>query len=359
MRFKGKLIKSVLLPTLSLSMLLAPVSPVKAAPKEVKVLSIGHSYSVNSCEYLYEIAKSQGVEMTIGIAFRGNCPLRMHYEYLTNQVVYGEAMGGGYYQKYVPGGYSATYADEYTLEEMLTDEKWDYIIFQDCLDTAGDWNVVSEWLLKLYEKVQKIMREQQNTDVQYIYHEIWAMENIEYNPSAKEKVEFKKYNHDSDIMYKVVSETSKKAAENFEFRLLPTGDAFQIARSTSMFDASQGGKILVADSTNHANDYGKYLAGVTWFETITQMSVDRETVYYPDVLTEEEAYTLIDCATQAVNESGLQLTEVKAEQGQVVDVVEDEEEETKKSFLIPAIVGGAILVAVLVAIIAIIKHTKK
>lgn len=361
MVFKKMRLRKILLSALALSVFLVPASSVKAAPGQIKVLSIGHSYSINSCEYLYDIAKSQGVELTIGIAYRGNCPLRMHYEYLKNQVVYEESMGG-YYKKYVPGGYSSVYKDGYTLEKMLTDEKWDYIIFQDCLDTAGSWDVVSEWLEKLYGEVHKIMREQQNTDVKYLYHEIWAMENLEYNPAAKELVEFSKYDWDSDVMYRNVSETSKKAAADFGFRLLPTGDAFQIARSTPAFDVSQGGKLLVADSTNHASEYGKYLAGITWFETITQIRVDKATVYYPDALTESEAHTLIDCAAQAVEESGLQFIEAAEEEKPAEDRVkyEEEEEEPKTGFPVVFIAGGVIFAAIsAVMIIFIIKHMKK
>lgn len=338
-------------------MLLMPTMTANAASKEIRELSIGHSYSVNSCEYLYDIAKSQGVEMTIGIAYRGNCPLRAHYEYLKGDVVYGTETGDGYYKKYVPGGHFAEYVNEYTLKEMLLNEKWDYIIFQDCLDTAGNKEEVSKWLSKLYEEVKCIMEEQQNTDVQYLYHQIWAMENTEYNPAAKEKVEFANYNYDSDVMYQTVSETSKEIAKDFSFRLLPTGESFELARKLPAFDMSQGGKILVADSTNHANEYGKYLAEITWFETITQNKVDKETIYYPELMSESEAQMLIDCATQAVMETGLKLTEVGQEQEIVHNIVEDEEDETKDTLPIPAIVGGVVLViAILVIFIVFGKH---
>lgn len=345
--------KKIIAMILGIPMLLMPTLSVNAVQNNaIKVLSIGHSYSVNSCEYLYDIAKSQGVEMTIGIAYRGNCSLRDHYEYLKGDVLYGTATGDGYYKKYVPGGHFAEYANEYTLKEMLLNEKWDYIIFQDCLDTAGNKEEVSKWLSKLYEEVKSIMQEQQNIDVQYIYHQIWAMENTEYNPEAKEKVEFANYNYDSDVMYQAVSETSKQIAKDFSFRLLPTGESFELARKMPAFDVSQGGEILVADSTNHANEWGKYLAGITWFETITQKKVDKETIYYPELMSESEAQTLIDCATQAVVETGLKLTEAGEEPEIVLDVVEDEEEETKGTLSIPVIVGGVILaIAILVIFI--------
>ena len=351
-------LKKILSAIFGVALVSTSMPTVKAAVKEVKVLSIGHSYSLNSCEYLYDIAKSQGVEMTIGIAYRGNCPLRMHYEYLTGNVVYGEAMGGGYYKKYVSGGYCSTYPEEYTLGKMLKDEKWDYIIFQDCLDTAGDWDTVSEWLPKLYEKVDKIMREQGNTTVQYIYHKIWGMESTKYNPT--DLVEFSKYNYDSENMYRAVSETSKRAADSMNFRLLPTGDAFRLARNTPEFDAEQRGKILVADTTNHANKYGQYLAGITWFETITQMKVDKASVYRPNELTESEANILIDCATDAVTNIGLRLTKNTIADENKQQIMEEKEEENKNTFPFQTVaIGVGIVVVIAVLVVLILKFVRR
>lgn len=283
------------------------VDTIKKQCEEIKVLSIGHSYSLNSCEYLSDIAESQGVEMTIGIAYRGNCSLADHYEYLYNNTKYGPDNYEGYYKKYVPGVGPIVYSNEYTLKEMILDEDWDYIIFQECLNDAGNYDIVSAKLQTLYTAVKGLMDEQQNTDVQYIYHEIWGMEDVAYNPTDKQ--EFANYEWNSDTMYNAVTETSEKIAEEFDFRLLPNAEAFELARNTAAFDASQGGKILVADVTNHANEYGQYLAGITWFETITGYKVDKKTVYSPYLVSNAEADTLIDCAHQAVEETGLPLAD--------------------------------------------------
>lgn len=217
---------------------------------------------------------------------------------------------------------------------------------------------IFEWLPKLYDEVQKIMVEQNDTDVQYLYHEIWAMEKLEYNPKAKELVEFSPYNYDSDVMYQTVSETSKKATERYDMRLIPTGDSFQNARSIASFDVSQGGKLLVSDSTNHAGDYGKYLAGITWFETITQKQIDKATVYYSEALSESEANELVDCATQAVEDSGLQFQKAVTE-GNVVTDYEEDEEEIKTNHSLPILIGGIVLAVAIVVVVAVIIMKRK
>jgi len=50
----------------------------RALPRTVKVLTIGNSFSENACKYLKEIGKDQGVEIIIGTANIGGCPLEKH-----------------------------------------------------------------------------------------------------------------------------------------------------------------------------------------------------------------------------------------------------------------------------------------
>lgn len=277
----------------------------KGTKKEIKVLSIGHSYSLNSCEYIGEIAASQGVNLTVGVAYVGNCALNMHYDFLKEGALYGGAING-WYEKFLPNGESEKHVDEYTLEDIIKDEEWDYIMFQQNLNYAGIWEIVEECLPPLQAEVKKIAEANQDKEVQYLYNQIWGMEDEAHNPASIPLAVYDEYQHDAEMMYQMVSETSKKAAETFHLHLVPTGEAFQNAREQAMFNADEGGHILVADDSNHANDYGKYLAGVTWFEAITKVKVDKETAYYPDVLTKEEAHLLIDCAAEAVSHTGLE-----------------------------------------------------
>ena len=272
----------------------------------IKVLSIGHSYSLNSCEYICKLAASQGVHLLVGVAYKGNCSLEQHYNFLKERAIYGDAIGG-WYQKYFPNGNTEQYIDKYTLEDIVKDEEWDYIIFQQNINHAGNWGIIEEWFPKLWTEVKKLVASYQKKAVQYLYNQIWGMEAENYNPASIPLDVYNEYNHDAITMYKMVSKASKKAAQVFDMRLIPTGEAFQNAREQDLFNADKGGHILVSDDSNHANSYGKYLAGATWLETIAKVKVDKKTAYYPEDFKKEEAETLIDCATQAVDDTDSEL----------------------------------------------------
>ena len=287
------------------------VLPVQAAKREIRVLSIGHSYSLNSSEYICNIATSQGVELTVGVAYKGNCSLDLHYDFLKKEQIYSADIDS-WYQKYFPDGTSSKYTEGYTLKDIIEDEEWDYIIFQQNLNKAGLFESIEADFPKLQKEVDKIVKENQKKEVQYLYHQIWGMEDETHNPASIPLFAYDEYDHDATAMYQMVADASRKAAETFGLRLIPTGDAFQNARQEDAFNGDEGGKLLVTDEWNHASDYGKYLAGATWFESITRIKVDKETVYYPDVLSKEDADILIDCATKAVEDSGVKLTTAHA-----------------------------------------------
>ena len=71
-----------------------PTETQAAAPKSLKVLAIGNSFSVDAMTYLYQVAMAEGVEEVIlGNFFVGACTLKMHAGYMES----GEAAVGAYY----------------------------------------------------------------------------------------------------------------------------------------------------------------------------------------------------------------------------------------------------------------------
>ena len=53
--------------------------PQAVAPKSLKVLAIGNSFSVDAMTHLYSVAAAEGVEeIVLGNFFVGACTLKMH-----------------------------------------------------------------------------------------------------------------------------------------------------------------------------------------------------------------------------------------------------------------------------------------
>ena len=152
-----------------------------------------------------------------------------------------------------------------------------------------------------------------------MWHDIWALEKTEYMPT--DKVELKNYNFDQATMYNAIKDATKKVMESDVglSGVVPTGEAFQLARQSGKYDPTKGGLSLNADNISHANVYGKYLAGLVWYMSFTGCAIDKETLVYPEEITKAQAMELVDFATEAVLGTGKTL-------GSVNDVFSDNNE---------------------------------
>ena len=56
--------------------------------KEIKLLAIGNSFSVDALQYFYQIASSLGIErIEIGNLYIGSCSLERHLKNITNEFI--------------------------------------------------------------------------------------------------------------------------------------------------------------------------------------------------------------------------------------------------------------------------------
>lgn len=263
-----------------------------------KVLCIGHSYSLNATEYLCRLALSQGVDMTVGVAFCGNCSSTTHLHALENDWVYGESgdVGRGYYKKYTPNTPEGENLHK-TLTEMIGDEDWDCIIFQDKVDDAGFFDVFKDDLAALAGKV-RTMRGLRRT--KFLYHRFWSLEKTEYIPQNGSIDMFSNYDDDQATMDAALQEAGDKAAALIGAQIIPCGDAFTLARESGRYDPTADGISLNKDTSAHASDAGKYLAACVWYEMLTNRIPDKGTAFSPF----EGSDDLIGFATDAVKASG-------------------------------------------------------
>lgn len=274
-----------------------------AALPTLKVLCIGHSYAWNAAENLNLFARAQGIDLTLGVAFRGNCSIKAHYEALLNQDVYGPDGVEGCYLKYDADHPVGITFESFTLGQMIKDEPWDAIVFQECLEGAGYFENFKEDLRDLFAQTQNLV---ENENCRYYFHEIWALEQTSIFAQS-ENGPFSTYHNDQETMYRAVKKASGQAAEWIGGTVIPSANAFQRARAREPFNVEFGGYSLNVDSVGHANAYGKYLAAAVWFETLTRCAVNTDTLYRPDAVGRDEAMVLVTCATEAVKAGGITL----------------------------------------------------
>ena len=89
-------------------------------PKEIKILSVGNSFSVDTMEHVAGIALSLGVErIKLGNLYVGGCSINMHYAH---------AMADApVYKYYVNEGAGWSSTPETKISDAVRSERWDII----------------------------------------------------------------------------------------------------------------------------------------------------------------------------------------------------------------------------------------
>lgn len=209
----------------------------------MKLLSIGNSFSQDAHKWLYQVAKSTGIELYAANLYIGGCSLETHWQrFLDKNPDYDLEINGEFLQKV-------------SLTDALLREDWDVITFQQASHFSGDYSTYQPFLTDLHEEVKKHCK----NAVIYI-HKTWSYEIDSSHPG------FSNYNNDQQQMYHDLSYTYSKAAESIGADLIPVGDVIQRLRETvAEFDYSNGGMSLNRDGFHLSMDYGRYSAAVTWY----------------------------------------------------------------------------------------------
>lgn len=220
--------------------------------KTLKILAIGNSFSEDAMTYLYQIAKAEGVNNVIlGNLFIGGCTLERHAVNAKNN------KADYTYFKNTSGTW--TQRNGATLLDGIRDEDWDIITMQQASGYSG---VPASYTPHLEYLINYVNANKTNPDAQLVWHMTWAYQ------SDSTHEDFPKYNKNQSVMYSLICNTVKKTVLplNVFNIVIPAGTAIQNAR-TSYF-----GDKLTRDGY-HLNDLGRFIAGYTWFATLTGREV--------------------------------------------------------------------------------------
>lgn len=249
--------------------------------KSVKILAIGNSFSVNAMRYLYDIMKGGGFEkILLGNLYIGGCSLETHANNAENN--------NPHYVYYRNDSGTWENSEKAVLGDVLRSEDWDIITFQQASYTSGIPSSYEPFLGKLLAYVSE---NKTNPKVKYAWHMTWAYQKGINHPA------FVNYDSDQKKMYESITDTVKNCVltrKEFSF-LIPAGTAVQNARTSYMGDCFN------ADGT-HLNALGEYLAGLTWYVSVTGKHIEA-LPYVPDdiLLTETDMAVLIEAANNALD----------------------------------------------------------
>ncbi|OJU15040.1 MAG: hypothetical protein BGN88_03190 [Clostridiales bacterium 43-6] len=253
-----------------------------AASQTIKILSIGNSFSQNAQEYARAIMNAAGYNVKTANLYIGGCTLQTHWNNASS-----DAKAYTYQLKDLD---NATYKEyqSYSIKQALESDDWDYVTFQQASPNSGQYNTFQPYLNNLSAYVRSL-----EPNAEQIVHQTWAYE-INSTQSG-----FANYNRDQLTMFNKLKDANNQGAAAIGTRIIPSGEAFQIARATTEFDYSAGKPSLCDTDTYHASGYGKFLLGNVWAEVFTGQSVLNNT-YKPSSVSDTQAVVLRQAAHDAV-----------------------------------------------------------
>lgn len=241
----------------------------------LKILCIGNSFSVDSMEYLYGILQDLGIEqIKLGNLAIGGCTVNTH---LSNA----KKDNPDYlYYENTSGTWSVTEGN--VLSEKVKSENWDFISLQQASHDSGLPNTYR----KLHEYLERLT--EMAPDAHLVWNMTWAYQQDSTHGA------FPKYDSDQMTMYQKIVETvqTQVLTKPEICQVIPCGTAIQNARAGWLGDT------LTRDGY-HLSNTGRYVAALTFAQTLTGKSVENVT-YAPAGMSAAERALAIESAMLAV-----------------------------------------------------------
>ena len=259
--------------------------------KQIKLLAIGNSFSVDALQYFYQIAHSLGVEkIEIGNLYIGSCSLQTHLNNILNEE-----------PKYI---YYTNYDGEWiehqnhTVNEAILSNKWDYVSFQQVSSLSGQEESYNEILTNLMSEVKKLLKQNNNEDAKFIWHMTWAYQGNSTHPG------FVNYNNNQLEMYNgIINSVKNKIKTNKDFEvIIPNATSIQNARTSILGDT------LTRDGFHMSYDLGRYITGLMFFKQLTNISIDN-IEYHPETISNEAKQISIK-AVNAAYQNPFEITKI-------------------------------------------------
>ncbi len=240
----------------------------------LRILTIGNSFSDDTMEYVGKIAESYGMQVFLGNLYIGGCNINYHLDNLKNESALYT------YRVYSNGAWKNH--QNYKSTDAIKSQSWDYISFQQASPDSGRVSTMTN-LEALMAGVRAIC----NQDAKFIWHMTWAYQ-ADSNHSG-----FANYNNSQDQMYEAIIQAVQSVVmPNEQFALVaPVGTAIQNARTSILGDR------LTRDGYHLNLEYGRYIAGLTFFSAITGVDVSKVSYVAPGI----PADIKVVCVEAAVN----------------------------------------------------------
>lgn len=207
----------------------------------MNVLCIGNSFSQDASRYLHQIARADGVQLTVVNLYIGGCPLERHFRNMMGDLPKYELSINGH-----PTGFFVS------IKEALLSRKWDIVTLQQVSQQSVDYSTFQPFLNELAAYVRKYA-----PTARLVLHQTWA-----YEPDC-EKMTVSLGYPTHEAMYLAVQKAYEQAAAAIHADLvIPSGALFN-----ELF--KNGIQKLHRDPIHATLGAGRYALGLLWYKTLT------------------------------------------------------------------------------------------
>ena len=250
---------------------------------EVKnILMIGNSFCFYFVEELYGIASAAGYDPTIVNLYEAGCSMEEHWKYYLQMPV-------SHYAIWQTDSSGRTKTSESAkLSDALAQADWDIISLQQHFPPAlAYYSGPALESCEPYATELLASFRQSHPDAELFWHQTWAYQ-TDYSGMDPEK-QTRQHNN--------IRLASRKLCEDHKIGLIPSGDAWQLARANPMV-----GDTLCKDDFYHDGDVGggQYLNACVWFEVLFGKSCIGNTWRPGYAISEEKITALQQAAHEAV-----------------------------------------------------------
>ena len=273
----------------------------QTAPRPLKILMIGNSFTGNAVAYLPRIAEAGGKKLEIFTANPGGCSLEKHAGFLkAYEANPNDPAGSPYSSSFYPSR-NEPKTRKYSLREALESNTWDYVSLQQFSEVsykAGSYEPYAGILVAYIHKYAPNAR--------IVIFQTWAY--------REDYMGFGKDGFTQQKMYDLLTQNYEKLAADYHAAIIPVGYAFQNARDTERwhfkypdpnfnyknppeggipsqpgslnagwgwYKPPAGGKPSFVLDQKHCNDAGKLLTAAVFYEALFQDDVTKNSFVPP------------------------------------------------------------------------------
>ena len=267
----------------------------------LRILMIGNSFCYYFTDELYGLLETAGVKAEVCNVYYSGCKVDQHAEWLKS------SMPNYVYVTITKEG--KTTNEKWSLKKCLADKEWDVITLQQHFEpsVAADLNVAKEQTLKHTKTLYDYLKENHPYADLY-WQQTWAYQvgyagpagmNTNQLSDAQKVLTVEK----QTLTYHNIKEVSLEVCKQNKVQRIPSGDAWQLARASSLI----GDTLCNKEGENFGDNYhdgdtggGQFLNACVWFEILTGKSCIDNTFQPSYSLSENKKAALKAAAHQAV-----------------------------------------------------------